>query len=149
MKKLVLILALAGLGIAGSGCVGALKFAQYGFLEDASCKVWNRTPRTITLLLGDSRKIYELPPGATLEIPREYQLFARNEAYIPITAAVTDDYSVRSAGMTWHFSHQGHYLATNGYAFASTRGRYVLATIELSNPRPGAKQNSLQFKVQR
>lgn len=151
MKRLVMFLLFAGTSVGIGGCATTSsvgKFVLYGFLEDAEMVVRNNTPLTVVVNVGGLSEDYTLPPGGKLTIPVEYPFGARVQAYIPVTATVTPlNPFIRSGGTTWHLSHYGHYLGSYGGTW--TTGKYVHATIELENTRPDAKQNSLQFKVQR
>lgn len=129
------------------GCyVASREFWLYGYCEDAVCRVWNGTPKTIAVRVGGDPKIYSVPSGSELIIPGRYPVFSQVHRRIPISASVTPyDPMVRDAGMTWNFSNQGHTL--NGYG-GYTQGKEVHAIIELQNPDPKAKANQLVFRVQ-
>lgn len=152
MKRLVLFLFFAGIGIGASGCATSSvgKFALYGFLDDAEMVVRNSTPVTVIVNIGGDAKDYVLPPRAKLIIPREYPISGRVQVRIPVTATVAPTEpmhgNIRDGGTTWNFSHYGHYLGN--YYGGGTNGRYVHVSIELQNPDPKAKRNALVFRIQ-
>ncbi|MDP3974929.1 MAG: hypothetical protein Q8P88_01420 [Candidatus Jorgensenbacteria bacterium] len=132
------------------GCyVASKEFLLYGYCESATFRVHNSVPRTIAIRVGGDPKTYQIAPGGDLIIPGRYPVFSNVYSRIPITASVEPfDPLVRDGGTTWHFSNHGHYLGGYGYSGGYTQGQEVHATVELSNPDPKAKNNTLHFRVQ-
>ncbi|GEM_PF-2872301 len=148
MKKLMLFLAFAGIGLGSSGCFPQVsEFVLYGPCEDMAFYAMNGTPHYIEVAV-ENEVLGPIAPGDEVVFSKRFAAFQNlNKGFALRASVVPFNPNIRSATDEWRFTNNGNrYFRSSGSTPRVAKNAVVRAVVELTSTNPKARTNQLRFR---